>query len=257
MHTLGHALRIPAEVSVFAKCCSSEVTDLCYLTALIAVTPNSHRSNKINKCAHFLSLCAVFSLLREIVFQHGVTEAYVTDGSAHRACAYFTYCFCVKSFAEQALTMDFLCTKGLPCSQIKCVQPQAWPSASINSLTSFWVSTQCWQLCFRWGFLCSFQFQFQPYRRDRYNFQLHLHLTTESPNQNQNACKANAQAERRQKIPRCYHATPCFVCGWKDEPKVLRFHQLQLDIKIHTTAAQTNLAPIVLASLPHASLWSL
>lgn len=151
LHTLRRALRtglIPAVVSVFAKRCSSEVTDLCYLTALIAVTPNSLRSNKINKCAHFLSLCAVFSLLREIVFQHGVTEAYVTDGFAHGACAYFTYCFCVKSFAEQALTMDFLCTKGLLCSQITCVQPQAWPMASINSLTSFRVSTQCWQLCF-------------------------------------------------------------------------------------------------------------
>lgn len=105
------------------------------------------RNRKINRCARSLSRCtlgrAVFSLLWEIaVSTQRVTEAHVTDGFDHRVCAYFTYSFCVKSSAEQTLTMDFLYTKGLPHSKTTIrMQPQAWPLASVNSLTSFRMST--------------------------------------------------------------------------------------------------------------------
>lgn len=87
-----------------------------------------------------------------------------------------------------------------------------------------------------------------------YDFQLHLMFDNWKSKSKPECLQSQCASRKETKNPKML---PCFVCGWKDELKVLRFHQLQLDIKIHTIAAQTNLAPIVLASLPHASLWSL
>lgn len=152
LHTLQCALTIrvvviSVSVNVFDTQRISEVTDLCYPSALLAATlVLTPAEVKREIRVHTSPLCfeeegCLFPALGISVSTQRVTEAYVPDGFVHRVCACFTYSFCVKSFAEQTLTMDFLYTKGLPHSKIIRMQPQAWPSASVNSLTSFPMST--------------------------------------------------------------------------------------------------------------------